>query len=468
MPQRPVHRIWPGVMILGLHAAGACVAWWLLPGGFPPAHPRFWVNQVLPWIVVFAAGVGICALWQKWQTAWQGVLYLFPAAWIAGAISFRIVFPISGQGTWWAMLVWGIWLGSLVRRMNPGPWPGNRLSSPIQMSAISDRGGTSHTAAHFAIVAMAMLAAAVGGLVPLSQRGPSPSTTPANDEIPKLAAQSEAKLPQLPIKLRDDVLVVPVAAAVKVQCSEVGVTIHPLLTFISKSPDRCWSALASRPDRESPQRKITAGDIQESSIRLAYQSDVTNLLTISAEGANGPVSIDAYSQIEQPIYSHLNAFCDIEVSGFRKLSLSFSPCADELVEVTVSDYPVGRPSRLAFVDSAGEFQVVEASSGEKGPFRRLAAGQLGNQPLVMMLHDGDQILCRITLEDWSRQTSRDLSPTAGWGLPMNAIEFSRLDTGTPGTAAIWITLAGTSVGRGWDTVGHTAGTYRNRMQLSAN
>ncbi len=67
------------------------------------------------------------------------------------------------------------------------------------------------------------------------------------------------------------------------------------------------------------------------------------------------------------------------------------------------------------------------------------------------------------LKDWSRQLSTTLSPTAGWGVPTNAIEFQRLDTNEDAPAAIWITLAATSVGRGWETVGHSAGTYRNRV-----
>jgi hypothetical protein len=29
----------------------------------------------------------------------------------------------------------------------------------------------------------------------------------------------------------------------------------------------------------------------------------------------------------------------------------------------------------------------------------------------------------------------------------------------------FVTLAGTSVGRGWDSVGHAPGTYRNRMKI---
>ena len=32
---------------------------------------------------------------------------------------------------------------------------------------------------------------------------------------------------------------------------------------------------------------------------------------------------------------------------------------------------------------------------------------------------------------------------------------------------VWLTLAGTSVGRGFDSVGHKAGTYRNRVRIEA-
>jgi hypothetical protein len=46
---------------------------------------------------------------------------------------------------------------------------------------------------------------------------------------------------------------------------------------------------------------------------------------------------------------------------------------------------------------------------------------------------------------------------------MNAIEFRRLDDSLTAPVAIWITLAGTSVGRGWETVGHKAGVYRNEL-----
>ena len=56
-----------------------------------------------------------------------------------------------------------------------------------------------------------------------------------------------------------------------------------------------------------------------------------------------------------------------------------------------------------------------------------------------------------------------LSSTAGYGLPENAIEFS-LDGVSPKSAAgIYLTLAATGAGRGYNSIGHAAGTYRNRM-----
>jgi hypothetical protein len=48
-------------------------------------------------------------------------------------------------------------------------------------------------------------------------------------------------------------------------------------------------------------------------------------------------------------------------------------------------------------------------------------------------------------------------------VPMNAIEFSLSGDAQNSAASVFISLASTSVGRGYDTVGHLGGTYRNRM-----
>lgn len=446
------HSQWPGVLILALHLAGAGAWWWLMPGGFPVNHPRFWVNQALPLGVLLAGLAGFAAWRWNWHAPWLALLYAAPAGWIGAAISFRIAFPVSSRG-WWVLLIWAAWLLSVVRRGNPGAWfPNRRVMIP------------------------ALMAACVGALIPWSQRGPAPSTAPANEQLPDMPPAAGGERVELPVTLDGDVQVVPRDGSVKVRLNKVSVVIQPLLTFISRSPDRCWSALAPRADREPVPRKLVAGHFAGSAVWIKHASDVSSVLRVSvpsgrrraiaSQQAPGPVSIDAFCQLDRPVYSHLNSFCEFEVSGFQSLELSFSPCPDTPIEVTVSDYPVGRPRRVAFLDADGLFQIVETASGEKGPFRRLAAGPLPKSaPLTITLHDRGRSLCRITLDDWSSQVSTDLSPTAGWGLPMNAIEFARYDESTPGAAVIWVTLAGTSVGRGFDTVGHAAGVYRNRIRI---
>jgi hypothetical protein len=189
-------------------------------------------------------------------------------------------------------------------------------------------------------------------------------------------------------------------------------------------------------------------------------------LTLDRDDTGG-LEIDATAWLDRPVYSHLNTFCDIEVRGHSRLSLGFSPCPETPVEVRRFDYPFGRPSRFAYVSANRRFRVVEAQTGEKGPFRTLAEGVLKPEdPLVITVFDQDQPRVAVTLHDWSAQASTQLSPTAGWGVPVNAIEFSLNDDDGPTSAAsIFITLAGTSVGRGWDSVGHAAGAYRNRLTV---
>ena len=56
---------------------------------------------------------------------------------------------------------------------------------------------------------------------------------------------------------------------------------------------------------------------------------------------------------------------------------------------------------------------------------------------------------------WSR------SGTAGWGLPQSSVQFFARGH----EAYVILTLADTGPGRGWDSVGHAAGTYRNRIKI---
>jgi hypothetical protein len=109
---------------------------------------------------------------------------------------------------------------------------------------------------------------------------------------------------------------------------------------------------------------------------------------------------------------------------------------------------------------------VQASDAEKGPFASLATGRLAPaDTLAITLYDEQTPIARITFDDFAAQASTELSPTAGWNVPQNAVQFS-LGGDQPGSVAhIFITLAGTGVGRGFDSVGHAPGVYRNRMRV---
>jgi hypothetical protein len=184
------------------------------------------------------------------------------------------------------------------------------------------------------------------------------------------------------------------------------------------------------------------------------------------EASTGATILEAASRLDRPVYSHLNAFCDVEVRGHRRLALEFSPCPGTLIEVRPFAYPFGRPARFAFVSTDRTFRVVESTSGEKGPFRTLGQGRLEpDQALTITFHDDGRAVARLSLDDFAAQADTTLSPTAGWGVPVNALEFSLAEDAPSSVASIFVTLAGTSVGRGWDCVGHRAGTYRDRLRL---
>ena len=86
---------------------------------------------------------------------------------------------------------------------------------------------------------------------------------------------------------------------------------------------------------------------------------------------------------------------------------------------------------------------------------------------MIQLHDGDTLIFSIRLDDWARQASTALSPTAGWGVPVNSIQFMRSGDAPSAPVLISATLAATGLGRGTQTVGLGAGVYRNRMRIEA-
>lgn len=412
-----------------------------MPKGFPFAHPRFWMNSFLPPASIAVCILGVIAVVRERRATVKQLTLGFGTVLIVGGIAAECFFPQSVSGALLvAVATCSVFGLLLVAGALWGPW-----SAP----AAGARG------------AMCVIVGVVVGLfIPWSQRGADPATRPAGSPIPSLpfgipgSAQS--------MRLSDRVTTTMDMQGVVADYGRTAVRIHPLLSFRSRSPDRFWTVFAPRSARRGPPRVLTGVVRDEESVTLSYQDDGLSRLRIDASDPRGAVRIEALSDLPRPVYSHLNSSCQLHISSHGKLALQFSPCR-EVVEIKPFDYPVGTPARLAYMDAHGVFRVVEAHSGEKGPFTTLTQGPLeDDEPLsITILADGE-LACRVTLYDWATQASTQLSPTAGWGLPENAIEFSLADEGE---GFVFITLAGTSVGRGFDSVGHTPGVYRNTMTI---
>jgi hypothetical protein len=190
------------------------------------------------------------------------------------------------------------------------------------------------------------------------------------------------------------------------------------------------------------------------------------VLRVRSRQKSTSCEIEGFSSLSRHIYSHLNTFCKLRVYSRRDLRLTFSPCPDTPIAGVQHELRGRPPAQFAYLREDGSFVIAEARSAEKGPFRTIAEGPLGRDgALELRIERDGRRAVTITLYDWASQASTELSPTAGWGVPQNAIEFQRDPSLLDTKIDFWITLAATSVGRGFDSVGHKVGTYRNRMRI---
>lgn len=437
-PNKPCLRarlFWLGV--IQLHWIAAIGVLYAMPRGFPVGHRHWWANEVFPWVVIAYAVVTTLAVYLMQWRAMVGFMLASPIALIGAAAAGLAMFPVSGRIAGLAVaIVATLALIGLRREFRPW-WPGRRL-----------------------MLAVIVFSIVFGAALPWTQRAEEPQTLPAGGDAVQLDRSNfERVLPTQAVTTQ--IRISPNSGDVVARFGTHSVQLSPLLTFESMSPDRCWTNLAPKAYRVAPRRVL----VQPSAGEFAYLDLGRSRLRFNPVGDDG-IELDATAELSRPVFSHLNSFCQATVTGHRKLSLIFSPAPDKPIDVQYSEYPTGRPGRMAYMDNSGVFHVVQATSGEKGPFHELAAGPLRRgEPLTITLLDEGKPFASMTLADFSSQASTQPSPTAGWGLPVNSIEFSLYDDNPRSLASIYISLASTSVGRGWDSVGHAAGVYRNRITL---
>lgn len=388
---------------------------------------------------------GFIAASRKNKRLPAAVLPAYPAATLAFLVTIRILYPVSARPVF--LIVLSVWLLILCFLA----WGILRHTERTGKQLILT-------------LSLMVLSMFIGAFLPWSQRSLTPATSPLNPANP-FKSDQPLNPTQSPLHVSSRVTVFPPYASILINGGDRHLEVSPLLTFYSRSPDRCWILFAPRAYRIGPRHRFAGMRRIPDGLVLEYTADGRSMFEIEAMESEKIVNIDAISELPGVVYSHLNTFTEINVKGKQKLFVAFSPCSDKRIEVTPFDYPFGRPSRLAYLDKAGIFHVVQAKSAEKGPFETLAEGPLAKEtPLELTLYDGEDAIYRIAFSDWAAQASTQISPTAGWGLPENAIEFC-LDKEDLPQATFYITLAATSAGRGFDSVGHTPGTYRNRMQI---
>jgi hypothetical protein len=427
-----IKLVW--LTLLALHAGVAAVWWWLMPHGFPGAATEYWLNEVAPLFVIALLATTLLARGKLSEALLPPVLAAIPIFWMAFGIAARVTFVDSFESLWkLPFIVAAILAGLWVREFRHG----RRLW----------------------LVALFVVPAALSGwALPGWLRAPAATTAPSGSALGDLpAGPIDHKL----IKLSHDAQVRPADGRLVVRRDPLVLNVQPLLSFADRSPDRSWTALAPTGQDHATTRSLVAKVHDGARWRLYYKDEDASLLEVTTNGA--AVQLDARSRLAQPIYAHANSLAELTISGHHRLSLVFSPLPQQRIQVP----PATEPARFAYVDAAGIFHVAQASKLRHGPFDELASAPLSRSaPLTLTIYDGDKAMFIVSVADWAAQAATALSPAAGWGVPVNAIELVRGGEREDAPVLITFSLASTGLGRGTQTVGHVAGVYRDRVTVT--
>ena len=428
-----IRFVW--LMLLAVHTGAAGVWWWLMPGGFPSSSTEFWVNQVAPPLVIAMLLLALFARGRFSEAILPPILAMIPVFWMAFGISSRITFPESFASLWNLGFIGGAVLAGLwVRQFR-------FQVRPLWLTP-----------------ALAVVAACAGWAAPGTQQAPEPATAPAGAALD--AAPARAGDHRM-VRLTHDAQLHPIDGRVVVRRDKLVLNVEPMLSFADRSPDRCWTALAPPEEDTATTRKLLSQVRDGTGWKLFYKDEDASELEVTTHG--GAIELDARSRLAHPIFSHANSFAELTIQGQHELSVSFSPLPERRIEIPAAT----APARFAYVDAQGTFHVVQASQRQVGPFTEIAAAPMGRRdPLVLTIYDGGKAAFSVTLQDWAAQASTQLSPTAGWGVPVNAIELVSGTQAGISRALVSVSLAATSIGRGTQTVGHAPGVYRDRITVS--
>jgi hypothetical protein len=418
------------LMLLAVNIGAAGLWWWVSPSGSPDPL----VNQVVPLIAVVVFLVALFARGRLSQVLLPPVLAAILMFWMAFGISARVLFPESFRTSWNVPFLGGAGLTALWLRQF------RARARPIWL-----------------VLGLVVLAGIAGWVFPGALRAEPPATHPTGASI---AAAPSGTTDHKLIKLSKDAQLRPEDGRVVIRRDKLILNVQPMLSFSDRSPDRFWISQAPEGMSFATKRALVSKVHDATRWSLYYKDEDLSVVDVATR--DGAVQIDARSRLPEPIFSHVNTFAELTLQGHQKLTVSFSPLPQKRFELA----PPAAPGRFAYLDEAGVFHVMQSAQRLQGPYTELGSGRMGrSDPLGLTIYDGDKAMFTVTFDDWAAQAATQLSPTAGSGIPVNAIELVRGGDAEGAPALITLSLAATAIGRGTQTVGHAAGVYRDRITV---
>ncbi len=408
-------RLGPWVLALSLWAlpAAATAVLWRPLGTFPVITLAFWASSGFVLLAWLSAALGLLAASRR-DSALLVACTLLPAfALQALGLTGRFVFPDTFRAVWLGPAVLGV------------------LWSVAALPLLGTLASRRH--AVLALCVSALVGAPFGVIQVLARR----PRTPAGTRPLNLAAPESSKATPPPQRLRFD-------------CAGRRVDVLPFLSFESTSRDGFWPR-AGPPD-------ILEGPPE------------ATLCALQVEAQDGGLTLEASTELPHAVHSHLNRFLELQLRGFDAPTLAFDALGPTPFPLKPFDYPHGRPAHFAVVTEGGELRVARGSDAEKGPFVELGRGLVPSDGVLSLaLLDGAVHIAHVDVDGFVAQADLGPSPTAGFGMPANVLQFGVPPRQPPGEATpvgvLHLSLAESGIGEGLDTVTHAAGRYWLRVAL---
>lgn len=467
-----------GVRVLSLlssflHAALITVYWNFLPRGFPWFSRPFIEHQLIVPSIMLISWIAAFGLVWQFQASLLFV-YVLLGFWIGVGLIDIIWFPLffpPGE-----LRVVGI--GSLIV-----------ITGVVSIIAMGWLRSFKQARSN-ALRAIRPAGLVLGAVLPftvlfISKASPA-QTTPLG-VVPKLEPFSELttisdQAQDIPVGDSSGVVMVSLNRGqgdIQISTPEGTLDIWPYMEFRSISQNGFWAIAGNRDVSYIEIDQVSKGKYgkadalhflwsarsQKSWLRPGELSGEVLVQRSLTEDHSVKIQIITITRLARQIDTHQAKYFSLGWSGNEPIILSIGRKHVYDWVPTEHDYPFGAPATFLTVMN-NQVSLLRASSAEKGPFKELA--RFPREDLLFRIMVAGHPVCEFILEEFVEQASPELSPTAGWGVPVNDIFLDATQFIADQPSGVWIgySLASTGIGRGFHVVGTAPGTYVGKLQVN--